>query len=95
MSWHGLGAEAVYPLSSCSLKCVCTSLLVMHRGKASQSPETSLGVYWDEHELAQPSKFVLVVRHRSRSYMERSLAATVGSENVGLERPFLLASPLD
>lgn len=95
MSWRGLGAETVYPLPSCSLERVCTSLLVMHRGKASQSPETSLGIYWDEHELAQTSKFVLVVRNRSWSYTERSKAATVGSENVGLDRPFLLASPLD
>lgn len=57
--------------------------------------ETSLGIYWDEHELAQTSKFVLVVRNRSRSYTEKSKAAMVGSENVGLDRPFLLASPLD
>lgn len=45
--------------------------------------------------MAQILKFVLVVRSRSRSYTERSKVATVGSENVGLDRPFLLASPLD
>lgn len=45
VSWRGLGAEAVYPLPSCSLERVCTSLLVMRRGKASQSPERSPGTY--------------------------------------------------
>ena len=70
VSWHGLGAKAVYPLPSCSLVGVHTPASHAQRKRVTVIRNSSghlLGRAWN---LAQPSKFVLVVRNRSSSYTE-------------------------